>query len=62
MLSDANISHGIMIAIVMLISIVLLICAGIAALCRMKSKNRLVTNDMTVLMVALLGIAGVCVG
>ncbi|MCH7303917.1 hypothetical protein MMP74_05895 [Acinetobacter sp. NIPH 1869] len=58
MLSAANISHGIMIAMVMLISIVLLIGAGIAALCRMKSKNKSVTKDMIVFMIALLSIAG----
>lgn len=39
MLSAANISHGIMVAIVMLISILFLIGAGISALYRMKSKK-----------------------
>ncbi|EPF93227.1 hypothetical protein GCM10025882_07080 [Acinetobacter gyllenbergii] len=59
MLSAANISHGIMVAIVMLISIVFLIGAGISALCRMKSKkNKSETNDMIILMVTLLGVAG----
>lgn len=58
MLSAANISHGIMIAIIMLISIVFLIGAGIAALCRMKRKNKSETKGMILLMVALLSIAG----
>jgi len=58
MLSAANISHGLMLAFVILVSILFLIGAGIAALCRLKSKNRSETKDMIILMIALLGIAG----
>lgn len=49
MLSAANISHGLMLAFVMLISIVLLIGTGITALCRMKSKNKSETKDIILL-------------
>ncbi|WP_312050162.1 hypothetical protein [Acinetobacter courvalinii] len=58
MLSAANINHGLMLVMVMLISILLLIGAGIAAFCRMKSKNSSETEGMIILMVALLSIAG----
>lgn len=46
MLSAANINHGLILAMVMLISILFLIGTGIAALCRMKSKNKSETKGV----------------
>lgn len=58
MLSSANIEHGIMLALIALVSIILLIIAGITALFRLKSKNNSETQDMVILITFLLGITG----
>ncbi|AZC01583.1 MULTISPECIES: hypothetical protein [Acinetobacter] len=58
MLSSANIEHGIMLALIALVSIILLIIAGITALFRLKSKNKSETKDMIIISFALIGVTG----
>lgn len=58
MLSSANIEYRIMLGLIALGSIILLIIAGIAALSRLKSKNKSETKDMIIMSIALIGITG----
>lgn len=56
MLSSANIEHGIMLAFLGLIGIILLIIAGVLALFRMRSQNKSETKDMVILILFLSGL------
>lgn len=58
MLSSANIEHGIMLACLALVSIILLIIAGVLALFRVRRKNKSETQDAVILITFLLGITG----
>lgn len=58
MLSSANIEHGIMLAFLALVSIILVIIAGVLAIFRVRRKNKSEAQDAVILITFLLGITG----
>lgn len=58
MLSAANINHGITLAFIALVSIILLIIAAVTALLKLSSKRQSENKDMVILIFTLIGITG----